>query len=761
MRAALLWAALAGLVAGGTAQARDPRYSATIVRSAYGIPHVTAKDWRGIGYGVGYAYAQDNLCLIAEEFATVAGERSRFFGPKESAVLGFTPIDNLSSDVFFRAAMDLPAMRRGAHDQGPEATRLVEGYVAGYNRWLRDIGPAGVPVECRGKPWVRPIAVDDMLRLNQKQMLLASSLALAPAIAAAAPPGAPQAAAARDIGLPNRQEMGLGSNGWAFGGEVTADGKGLLVGNPHFPWNGPSRFWQMHVTLPGKIDAMGVGIAGTPLPTLGFNRDIAWTHTVTAANHFTLFQLKIDPADPTAYLIDGKSEKMRRIEVTVPMPEGTAPVVRTLYATRFGPMLALPAVGMSWTATQAFTMRDANQGNQRGLGTWVAIARARNVAEIRDAVTRTLGIPWVNTIAADRNGDVLHADVTAVPNVSLAKTKDCATPLSALAARQVVLLDGARAACDWDVAPGTPEPGLMPAADQAIYLRRDYVSNHNDSYWLSNARAPHAILSPILGPAGTAVSLRTRSGFIEIGKRLDGTDGMPGDKIDSASARAMILANHSLAADLVMDRLLALCGGKPEVAAACAALAGWDRRYDLDSRGASLFLAFWMTARSTPGLWAVPFDPADPVDTPRDVVTTGATGDKLVAALAAAADKLGKMGIALDARWGDVQFAMRGDERIPIHGGEGALGVLNVQSSEPVPGGITPRHGSSYIQVVGFDAKGPVAQAVLSYSQSPDPASPHFADQTRLYSAKSWHRLPFTPEEIEADGGSAPLRISE
>ena len=30
----------------------------------------------------------------------------------------------------------------------------------------------------------------------------------------------------------------LGSNGWAFGRNATPDGRGLLLGNPHFPWTG-------------------------------------------------------------------------------------------------------------------------------------------------------------------------------------------------------------------------------------------------------------------------------------------------------------------------------------------------------------------------------------------------------------------------------------------------------------------------------------------------------------------------------------------
>ena len=93
----LLAAMLIGL--GPATVAARPHYAATVVRTTFGIPHITANDWGGIGYGTGYAYAQDNLCLLAEEFATVAGERSKWFGPAATSVLGFDRIDNLTSDV--------------------------------------------------------------------------------------------------------------------------------------------------------------------------------------------------------------------------------------------------------------------------------------------------------------------------------------------------------------------------------------------------------------------------------------------------------------------------------------------------------------------------------------------------------------------------------------------------------------------------------------------------------------------------------------
>ena len=759
MRIAVLAAASAALVLApaGAAQA-GKRYQASITRTTYGIPHIEARTWQGVGYGVAYAYAEDNLCLLAEEFATVAGERSQHFGPEAKAVLGFQEVDNLSSDVFFRGMIDVATLRRGFEAQGHETRALAEGYVAGYNRYLKDIGPGGVPAECRGKPWVRAITMDDLLRLTEKQMLLASSLALAPGIANAAPPGAPQAKVA--LALPRPEELGLGSNGWAFGGDATADGRGLVIGNPHFPWNGPSRFWQMHVTGPDGYDTMGVGIAGSPIPTLGFNKDVAWTHTVTAARHFTLHALTLDPADPTRYMLDGESVAMEPRTVSVPMPDGAPDVTRTLYSTRFGPVVIVPQSGVTWSPTMAFAMQDANRGNARAIGTWLKIGQAKGVGEIKAAVSTTLGIPWVNTIAADRHGDALHADVTAVPNVSAAKIKACSTPISMLFAPLATLLDGSRSECDWDVAPGTPEPGLMPASDQAATTVRDYLTNSNDSYWLSNPRLPHPALSPVLGKHASALTLRSRSNFTETEALL------AAGKVDHARAKAMAFANKSLAADMTVQPLLALCDSavvmEANLARGCAALAGWDRRYEASSRGAALFRAFWAKAGARNDLWAVAFDPADPVNTPRDLATDGAKGEKLLALLAEAVADLDTAGIALDAPWGAVQRWLTNGEAIPIHGGPGTAGVLNYQDARPAPaGGLVPVHGTSYIQIVGFDDKGPVADAILSYSQSTDPASPHFADQTRAYAEKRWHRLPFHRHEVRAQAIGKTRRIAE
>ncbi len=740
MRAAIIIALLASTAANADS------YTAEITRTAHGIPHITAKNFAGIGYGVAYAYAQDNLCLLAEEFVTVAGERSLYFGPQNSATLGFQSVDNVSSDVFFRSAIDLAALKQG-WQKAPQAEQaLFQGFAAGYNRHLRDLGAENIPEACRGKPWVRPITTDDLLRLNEKQMLLAGSLAFAPAIAGAAPN-----TETANIDVPS--ELGIGSNGWAFGAESTANGRGLVVGNPHFPWFGPARFWQMHTTIPGQLDVMGVGIAGSPFPTLGFNKDIAWTHTVTAARHFTIHALQL--TGPTTYLIDGKPEAMQARTITVPVPAGATAITRTVYTSRFGPLVVAPAAGLTWSKTTAYALKEANRQNQRGLTAWLGIATATSTAEVRSAVETTLGIPWVNTIAADRHGNALLADVTAVPNVSAEKIAACATPLSARVAARFILLDGSKSSCDWTQDPAAPVPGLMPARHQAAFARRDWVANSNDSYWLTTPKAPHKPLSPILGDAETARSLRTRSGLLEIERNLKA------GKITPEVAKTMAFANKSLAAELALPALIALAESDPATAPAAQALKGWDQRFDNQSRGAWLFHSVWSKINDLKGIWATPFNLADPVNTPHTLITSGENGEKLKAIIADAMADATNGNIALDARWGDVQRAPRGSDLIPIHGADGIHGVLNVQRSQPAPFGLTPVHGTSYIQVVTFSETGPQADAILSYSQSTDPASPWYADQTRQYSTKEWNRLPFTQAEIAAAKIGKTLRLSE
>ncbi len=152
--------------------------------------------------------------------------------------------------------------------------------------------------------------------------------------------------------------------------------------------------------------------------------------------------------------------------------------------------------------------------------------------------------------------------------------------------------------------------------------------------------------------------------------------------------------------------------------------------------------------------WAVPFDPEDPVGTPRELnVGNENVVEAVKAALGEAADEVIRRGLPMDRPWGQVQYRPDGDERIPIHGGRPSSMFSAISGRYVDDQGIADiRNGNSYIHTVTWDeSKCPDAFAVLTYSQSTDPASPHYADMTRVYSAEEWVDMPYCPKDIEAE----------
>ena len=74
--------------------------------------------------------------------------------------------------------------------------------------------------------------------------------------------------------------------------------------------------------------------------------------------------------------------------------------------------------------------------------------------------------------------------------------------------------------------------------------------------------------------------------------------------------------------------------------------------------------------------------------------------------------------------------------------------------------GYLINRGTSFIMALEFTAQGPRAQAFLTYSQSGDPASPEFHDQTSLFSGKKWRKILYTDADIKADPNLKTVKVA-
>lgn len=785
-----------------TAQAKNQNYHAQVYRTAYGIPHIKAQDWGGLGYGFGYAFAQDNACVLARDVVTSNGAQSKYFGVGTGSA-------NLAADVTYKM-VNSPARVEAAWNVVDEDTRdLLNGYAAGYNRHLREVGAAGLPADCRNAAWVRAIDGKDVLKVLRKLMVRASTGQFTTALLAAAPPATlawssvsslepqPALAAAGDVDaspvtiapedLPDWSPERFGSNALALGSELTG-GAGALLGNPHFPWFGIERFYAVHLTIPGRYDVMGASIYGFPMVNIGFNRHVAWTHTVSTARRFVLRELTLAPGNPRAYVYEGNVVAMTPETVAVEILGAPAAYQHTIWHTQFGPVV-VPASIAPWTTTRAYALTDANLENSRAFAMYREIGQSRSVQDIGAALSRHVAMPWVNTIATDAQGHAYYADITVVPNVTNAQLADTQCRGSAVAqglsAARSYTLNGALAKCDPGTDADAPVAGIFGAGNLPSLLRSDYVHNANDSYWLTNPQQPLEGYSRLVGADERAPQgFRTRVGHDQVNDRLAGSDGLPGTGFTRQWLQDVLYSNRHYSADIMLDGVLQLCGSEntlvtvggvtTNVAPACAVLKQWDRRNRLESVGAHVWTVLWGRLTGNPAsglpsvsgvLYEVPFDANDPVNTPRTLnVANANVRTRVMGDLALTVQFFATNGIPLDRPWGQVQFDQRNGQAIPIHGGSGTSGVWNAMTTGAlVPNvGYTPIFaGSSYIQAVTFGPSGPDARAIVTYSQSSDPANPHYADMTRLFSQYGWVKLPYAEGEMRQDPGFTEVTVSE
>jgi acyl-homoserine-lactone acylase len=790
-------------------------YQATIRRTSAGVPHITADSSADLAFGQGWASGEDRACDLADQVVMIRGERARWFGAGDDDA-------NIDSDIAWKAIGIFERAADDWDDASEGAVELITAFTAGWNAQLDEVGANGLPGWCAGDEWVRPLEPVEVYAYARSIALQASGGAVSQFIAGAQPPqstGATttsspgEAAAASLVSGPGD----IGSNAWAVGAERSADGGGMLVANPHFPWEGALRFWEVQLTIPGELDAYGVQLSGLPGLGIGFTENFGWTHTVSAGNRFTAYRLELVPGSPTSYVYGDGQREMTSQDVTVEVrgDDGRlSDVTRTMWSSHYGPIIDFP--GFGWTDAATITYRDANIDNDEFIDQYLGMLLAEDLDEFIEVHREVNGVPLFNTIAVSDDGRAWYADTSATPNLSdeaIAAYEASleSDPIVRIAADNgAVLLDGSDPVYEWVDEDGARDPGLVPAADQPMVERDDYVFNANDSFWL-----PHATeilegdYSPLHGAQRTARSPRTRENAVVLGDTTTaGPAGEDGaftlDELAAATVQNRGYTSRALLESVVErcrgattldvpaqdtsggdDGAALLPAARVDVGPACRVLAGWDGVYDVDRAGPPVWREMLAGIDAADlsragALWADPFDPERPVDTPAGLAPAPAGGapDPVLVNLARAVQSLEAAGFGVHATLGEVQFALRDGERIPIHGGNALDGTTNIvgwstgasildptlletEHETLVPGSSLARvggetgypinNGTSFLMALSFTDDGPQARVFLTYGESEDRSEDAYTEATDAFSAKEWRDVAFTDAEIEAD----------
>ncbi|MDQ2678768.1 MAG: penicillin acylase family protein [Actinomycetota bacterium] len=703
-----------------TTVGHDGEYAATITRTEDGVAHITGGSIDDVSFGQGWASGEDRTCDLADQVVKVNGERARWFGAGEDD-------EYVLSDVAWRSIGIREVAGRDWEQADAEVRGALTAYTDGWNAHLREVGPDGLEDWCAGAEWLRELEPVEVYAYARSIALQASSGAVDSLIATAQPPSTPEDAAgddgeqvARPVAHTAPIEPVTASNGWAIGAERSDGGGGMLVANPHFPWEGELRFWEVHLTIPGEVDLYGVQLSGLPGLAIGFNEQFGWTHTVSAGSRFTAYRLDLVDGSPTTYRYGDEEREMTSEDVVIGVLGDDGEVTeqtRTMWRSHYGPILDFP--GFGWTDSQTITYRDANIDNDEFISQYVGMVQARTLDDLIALNEEHTGVPLFNTIATSADGRAWYADTSATPKLSdeaeAAYTASLdSDPIVAIAADNgAVLLDGSDPMFEWQEVEGARDPGLVPFDEMPRTERSDYVFNANDSFWM-----PHATemlegdYSLLHGPQRTSRTPRTRENATVLGDTADsGPSGRDG-RFDLDELAAAAVANKGFSARMLRDEVVDRCTattsvqvealeGEPasddaeaveglpaatvELDDACAVLDDWDGVYDLDRAGPPLWREFLLgfdqadVQTESGQLWARDFDADDPVATPSGLAAAPTDGaDPVLVALGRAVQTLDAADLPVDVTLGEVQQAERGGTMVPIHGGSGVDGTTNV-----------------------------------------------------------------------------------
>ena len=784
------------------------RYEATIRRTEGGVPHITADDLAGLSFGQGWASGEDRACDLVDQVLKINSERSKWFGPGEENA-------NIESDLAWHSIGIRELAEQDWAEASDQVVELITAYTDGWNAHLAEVGVDELDDWCEGEEWVRALEPVEVYAYARSIALQASSGAVTgfmgaqpPGAAGEQPQGEEQAAGG------GHEEPTMASNGWAIGSERSSEGGGMLVANPHFPWEGQLRFWEVHLTIPGEVDIYGVQLSGLPGVGIGFTEEFGWTHTVSAGRRFTAYQLQLVPGQPTTYRYGDEERQMTSEDVTIEVLGDDGELTEqnhTLWRSHYGPILDFPGVG--WTDSSTITIRDANIDNDEFIDQYLGMMQAGDLDEFIQVHREVTGVPLFNTIATSADGRAWYADTSATPNLSdeaiAAYEASFATnPLVAPAEEAgAVLLDGSDPKFEWQEAEGARDPGLVPYEQMPVLERSDYVFNANDSFWMSHAQEMlEGDYSLLHGRQDTARSPRTRENATVLDDTTaEGASGEDGAfTLDELADAA--LANRGFTARALLDQVVERCqgvqkvtvealvgddgdealpAGEVDLTEACEVLAGWDGVYDLDRSGPPLWremLTQFDSGDLTEAgpLWAEPFDPEEPLRTPAGLASAPGQGpDPVLVNLARAVQILDKGGVDVDVTLGEVQVAVREDEQVPIHGGNGADGTTNIVSfsrswstMDPqltelerealAPGstfaevtgdeedttGYRINYGTSFLMALAFTEDGPKAKAFLTYGNTADRDDPLYLEATERFSNKDWRDVAFTEKQI-------------
>ena len=673
----------------------------TVYRDTWGVPHIYAKTEAGAAYGLGYCMAEDRLEEIFMNVRTAIGRMSEI-DPAE---------DNQQTD-YFMGVLANEAKCEEWYNGAPHHLKVIaDGFAKGINAFVEEHPEKKSEAYVEFKPW-HGVAVGRTMILTWPIGTIMDDL------------------------KGSKNFNGFASNEWAVSPSRSADGRAILLTDPHLTWEGLQVFYEAHVHG-GAINTTGFHILGSPVVGLGHNEYVGWTATTGGPDTSDVFALKLGAKKSRGieYEYDGKmvQGKLKLVEFKVKGQE--KPVQKPAIITEFGPLMAEPdyekgvayaGVSPYFDSIGLFEQQYAMVTSKSADGFYAALGQNQFMEQ--------------NVMYADRDGNIGYVRTGRVPIRPDGYKWDAPVPAHTSASKWLGIHDIADLVQIKNPPQGYMQncnispANMMKDSPMTPEKYKDYI--YNVSWDSENNRSRNA---KRLLEADDSITVDEA---IAIAMNVYDILGEPWKA-------ALKTAVDSAGADKMKD---------PIFAAGVNDILAWNCEFTKESTAAAL-TKFWRLKCQDGGIDVEAIANGTPLSAEQNAKML----DLLAETQAEFKTKWGKDAV----QWGETFVVGRGGKYFPAVGCDFGGGpnksnqsetLLDVSAGREVDdkGRAIANNGSMSMVLMFFSKDGVESYTCYNWGQSGDPNSPHYVDQTeKLYTQQkmkpSWSKLEDVVQNKESE----------
>ena len=367
----------------------DSNFSVRIERDEWGVPHIYGKRDADVSFGLAYAHSQDDFETIQDIILALRGELASVYG-REAAV----------NDYYVHSMNFWDMVDNRYEDEIPmDIKMLCRGYAAGLNKFLEDFSDKDFKL-------IPDITEKDIIVGFSHRMPLMFGLdGILKKLSGDKPP--------EFIGMGGDQQEGpfdmMASNVMAVGPQRSSDGYTRLWINTHQPWDGPVSWYEAYLNSEEGWDFYGALFPGSPIPLIGHNKYLGWSHTVNSPDLVDVYKLTINKQNKNQYWFEGywKDMEVRSAKIKIKFVGPFSwTFTRLVKSSIHGPVLEFEH--------GTYALRISSLKDLRFIEQWYRMGKARNITEFKAAM-KIHAIPMFNTGYADRDGKIYYVYNAKIP----------------------------------------------------------------------------------------------------------------------------------------------------------------------------------------------------------------------------------------------------------------------------------------------------------------------------------------------------------